>query len=114
MLDSTEITEVEDKDIGTLLSHARDSIVEADNKACGAMLVQDLAGEIKDMCCQEAQRNRNVFCFRSDCSIVHRNGGASPVTLLPSSMVIIKNLDKLHAFISPMGSADKIDENALS
>ena len=61
LLDSTEITKVEDKNIGTLLSHVRDSIVEADNKACGAMVVQDSAGEIKYTCCQEVQRNRNVF-----------------------------------------------------
>ena len=35
LLDSAEVTEGEDKNIGTLLSRVSDSIVEADNKVCG-------------------------------------------------------------------------------
>ena len=114
LVDSTDIKFKEGRDIGTLLSNVRDSIVEADNKVYQVKPVTDLCIDVNDICCQEVQLNRNTFCIRNNCTISHRNGGAPPVLISPSTIIVIKNLEKLHAFITPMGSVDYVDKNVVS
>gem|GEM_PF-3623629 len=115
LLDSTEFVKVEDSDIGTLISNVGQSIVEADNKEYQIVTVNDLLGssDCNILCGKEVQRNRNIFCIRKNCDVVHRNGGAPPVKLLSSSILVMKSMEKLQAFITPIGSVDKIGVDVL-
>ena len=113
LVDSSEIVKKETEEIGELLANVRDSIVEADKKTYKVMLAHQLTTDIGDMCCKEVQSNRNIFCFRNKCGIVHRNGGAPKVEVTTSSLLVIKNLEKFQAFVTPMGSQDLVEKEVL-
>ena len=65
------------------------------------------------LCRKDMQKNCNIFCIRKNRDTVHRNGGALPMKLLLSSILVIKSIENLQAFITSIGSIDKISVDIL-
>ena len=109
-MDSTDIGNKDDKEIGALLSSVASSITKADKKVYELKEVKYLAPDLASICCHEIQRNRNLFYIRQDCDIAHYDGEAPHIKLDSNLLVIIKNWEKQQAFITPMGLSSNVDE----
>ena len=99
--------------LGALLADVAKSISDDDSTKHDVRLAKDFVRDINIMCFQEVQTNRNLFCFREDYNINHRNSKSPPLRVAPDDILAIKDKNKNQSFVKPVGSGSKVDASVL-